>query len=596
MSLAASLKAAVRLEWFPLFQTLRAYRLEHLRADVPASLTVALLVIPQGIAYAMIAGLPPVYGLYSSVVTTFFCALFNHSDLVICGPTNAISLMIASVWMTTGLLSVREDPVQVVTLLTLLVGVIQLAFGLLKVGNLSQFVSRGVMVGFLSGAGLLIAINQVPTFLGLQLPPAKHFLGQVWGMITRATELNPFATAVGAGTMLLVFLGERYFPRWPSALLAITMAAIVVYAFDLESFDVALIGEIPRGLPPVSLPKLQLTKIADLADNALAIAILGCIETLSIAKSLSLSTGRRNDNNRDFVALGVSHVTGSFFSCMPGCGSLTRSALNHQAGARTRMAAILSAVWVGAVLVALGPVARYIPKASLAGMLIVLGLRVIKWDEIQIALRATRSDAVVLLITFVCTLLLHLETAIYVGVISSLVLFLRKASAPHLVEYDLEGDNFREIANGSERSNPEISIIHVEGELFFGASELFEDEVRRLAKDPNIRVVILRLKRARHLDATAVMALKSLWQFLRDNNRLLVISGPSDEVMRVLRRSRILQFIGEDNIFPAEENLTAATRKALQRAQQFLGKEVKPEVRVFYEQTRAEQQGIKPGA
>jgi SulP family sulfate permease len=186
-----------------------------------------------------------------------------------------------------------------------------------------------------------------------------------------------------------------------------------------------------------------------------------------------------------------------------------------------------------------------------------------------------------------------LETAIYVGVIASLVLFLRKASAPHLVEYNLEGDNFREIQNGTQRTTPEISIIHVEGELFFGAAELFEDQVRRLANDRNIRVVILRMKNARHLDATAATAIEGLWKFLRDDGRLLLISGASADAMRVLRGSGLLKQLGEDTVFPAEENLTAATRKALQRAQQFIGKEFKPEIRVFYDKTQAEQQGMK---
>lgn len=554
-----------------------------------ASLTVALLDVPQAIAYAMIAGLSPVYGLYTSVVVGLVSALMNNSQHVICGPTNAISIMVASVWLSVSDPSIRENPATVVAVLTFLVGVIQIAFGLLRVGNLAQFVSRSVLVGFTSGAGLLIAINQLPTLLGLHLPAARHFLTQIWGILTHLADLNPYSVLIGLLTILLVYVGKRWFPHWPVSLLAVVAAAIAAYLGGLEAEGVALVGNIPSGMPPFSLPSVHLAELADLAGNALAIAILGCIETLSIAKSLSLSTGQRMNNNQDFIGMGTSHLVGSFFSCMPGCGSFTRSSLNHSAGARTRVAGILCSVWVAVILLACGPLAQYIPKASLAGLLIVLGLSLVKWPHIRVALFATKSDAIVLVLTFICTLLLHLETAIYVGVISSLVLFLRKASAPHLVEYDLEGDNFREIADRKERTHPEISIIHVEGELFFGAAELFEDEVRRLANDSNIRVVILRMKNARHLDATAVMALEGLWKFLRNDQRLLLISGATADVMRVLRGSGLLAEIGEENCFPAEENLTAATRKALQRAQQFLGKEVKPEVRVFYDETRAQQ-------
>ena len=579
-------------QWLPFLATFRAYRRENIRPDLFASLTVTLLVVPQAIAYAMIAGLPPLYGLYASIVVTILAGLFCQSELVICGPTNAISLMVASTWMVTTDPSVCENPMLAVTLLTLMVGVLQIVFGLLKVGNLAQFVSRSVLVGFITGAGLLIALNQLPNLFGLALPKARHFLGQNWNLITHLPQLNLYTLGVGLFTILVIVAGERWNRRAPWALIAVVAAAAMTYTFDLESYDVEVIGAVPSGLPPFALPTVRLTLVADLADNALAIAILGAIETLSIAKNLSLTTGQRSNNNQDFLGMGVAHLGGAFFSCMPGCGSLTRSALNYHSGARTRLAAILCGVWVAVILLLLGPFARYIPKAALAGMVILLGLRLIKWEEIRAALLTTRSDAAVLLITFGCTLVLHLDTAIYFGVVSSLVLFLRKASAPHLVEYNLEGDNFREIQAGGQRAVPEISIIHVEGELFFGAAELFEDEVRRLTRDPNIRVVILRLKNARHLDATAVMALDQLWQFLTANQRLLLISGATPEVMRVLRRGGLLAKMGDENVFPAEDNLTAATRKALLRAQRFLDG-AKPEVRVFYEKTHAEQQGMK---
>jgi SulP family sulfate permease len=539
----------------------------------------------------MVAGLPPVYGLYTSVVTAFVSALMNNSQHVICGPTNAISLMVASTWLTAADPAIRQNPAAVVTLLTFMVGVIQITFGLLKVGNLSQFVSRSVLVGFTSAAGLLIAINQLPAALGLQLSPSRHLLDQLWGLLTNLPLANPYAVGVGGATVALVYAGRRWFPRWPAALVAVVATALVTYGYGLEARGVALLGPVPSGLPCFAWPHFDYQNFVDLAQNALAIAILGCIESLSIAKSISLSTGQRMNNNQDFLGMGLSHFVGSFFHCMPGCGSFTRSALNQQSGAATRVAGMLCAVWVAAILLIFGPLAQFIPKAALAGLLVALGLSLVKWPHIRVAARATKSDATVLILTFICTLVLHLETAIFVGVVSSLVLFLRKASAPHLVEYDLEGDSMREISRPDERSHPQISIIHVEGELFFGAAELFEDEVRRLAKDPNVRVVILRMKNARHLDATAVMALAGLYRFLRDDHRLLVISGASPDVMRVLRNSGLVEQIGADCVFEAEENLTAATRKALQRAQQFLGKETKPEVRVFYEQTRAEKGG-----
>lgn len=578
--------------WFPFVEAARAYRPAYLRKDIVSSLTVALLDVPQGIAYAQIAGLHPVYGLYSSIVMAAVSALFNNSNHMICGPTNAISIVTASTMLSVAP-ELRANPAAVVGLLTLLVGLVQLAFGLLQVGNLSQFVSRSVLVGFTAGAGLLIALNQVGALLGLRLEASDSLVERLADTVRHAGETNWVSVALGVGTVAVILFGRRFAKRLPWPLLAIVAAAAAVWAFDLEAMGVKLVGEVPRSLPPFTPPAFDLGTLRDLADDALAIAILGCVESMSIAKSIAVSTGQRMNNNQDFVGMGLSHVAGAFFHCMPGCGSFTRSALNHQSGAATRFSGFLCACWVAVILLLFGPAARYIPASALAGMLVILGLSLLKWSHIKVALFATRSDATVLLVTFLCTLFLHLETAIYVGVMSSLVLFLRKASAPHLVEYDLEGDRMREIASGSERSNPAISIIHVEGELFFGAAGLFEDEVRRLARDPSVRVVILRMKNARHLDATAVMALDALNKFLKESGRLMLISGATADVMRVLRNSGLVARMGPDRVFEAEDNLTVATRKALLKAKEFLGRTETPEVRVFYDESRAAKKGTK---
>jgi SulP family sulfate permease len=363
-----------------------------------------------------------------------------------------------------------------------------------------------------------------------------------------------------------------------------------VWIFRLDEKGVALVGQVPNQPPMPRSPQWSLGMMTDLADSALAIAILGCIETLSIAKGIGAASGQRVDANQGFIGVGLANIAAAFFQCMPGSGSFVRSALNHDVGGQTRFAAIIGGLWVMGILFVCGPLVRYVPNAALAGMLIVLGFGMFQWRNIRVALKATRSDAAVLILTFAVAVLVNLRVAIYVGVLSSLALFLRKASAPHLVEYDFDGETMREISGPSERSHPEISIIHVEGELFFGAAELFQDEVRRVAEDKNIQVVILRMKNARNLDATAVMALEELLKFLVSSGRLLLISGASAEVIGVLRRSGLLDLMGEECVFESEDNLTAATRKALVRAQQFLGKAVTPEVRVFYDKSHVEQQ------
>jgi SulP family sulfate permease len=587
---AAQRRSAPPAWWsfFPILATAKSYQLADLRSDIPASLTVALMNIPQAIAYATIAGLPPVYGIYASIVLTAICSLLCNSQHLISGPTNAISLVVAGALLTAGSPAVRENPVQAVILLTFMVGVIQLGFGLLKVGSLAQFISRSVLIGFTTGAGLLIALNQVPVLLGLSLPPVHHLLARFSETFRHITEINWYALALGGGTLAALYAGKKWLPRWPTALLTLSLAGAIVWMFDLQERGVKIASELPAALPHLVPPTFNLGMVADLAGAAIAIAILGCVESLSIAKSISLSSGQRMNNNQDFLGLGISHLIGSFFQCMPGCGSFTRSALNFSAGARTRMSGIFCAIWVSILLLLLAPLAKTIPTASLAGLLIYLGLGLINWEHIRSAVFATKSDASVLLLTFFCTLFLHLDTAIYIGVLASLVLFLRKASAPHLVEYNMDDDSMREIRDPKERANPEISIIHVEGELFFGAAEMFEEQVRYVAKDKNIRVVILRLKNARHLDATAVHAIDGLHSFLKNDHRLLLISGAPPEVIKVMQRSRLIERLGEENVFPAEENLTVATRRALLRAKEFLGTTASPDVRIFYDKSRGE--------
>ena len=581
-------------QWLPFVETARRYEWKAFRADALAGLAGAIMVVPQCIAYAMIAGLPPIYGFYSAIVVATVGALMGSSEHLICGPTNSIAIVIATAIAHSSLVAVKENPAEAVLLLAFMVGVIQFAFGVSKLGNLSQFVSRSVVVGFTAGAGLLIALNQLNPLLGLDPPPGEPVLQQFRFAVRQIAEFNPYSLAIGAGSLALMLLGSRWLPRWLTPLVVVSLAAAAVWAFRLDEKGVALVGQVPNEPPMLRSPRWSLGMMTDLADSALAIAILGCIETLSIAKGIGAASGQRVDANQGFIGVGLANIAAAFFQSMPGSGSFVRSALNHQVGGRTRFAAVTGAVWVAGILFVFAPLVSYVPNAALAGMLIVLGLGMFQWHNIRVALHATRSDAVVLIMTFAVAVLVNLRVAIYVGVISSLALFLRKASAPHLVEYDFDGETMREISNPSERSHPEISIIHVEGELFFGAAELFQDEVRRVAEDKNIQVVILRMKNARNLDATAVMALEDLLKFLVSSGRLLLISGASSDVIGVLRRSGLLDLLGEECVFEAEGNLTAATRKALIRAQQFLGKAVTPEVRVFYDKSHVEQQPPPP--
>jgi SulP family sulfate permease len=326
-----------------------------------------------------------------------------------------------------------------------------------------------------------------------------------------------------------------------------------------------------------------------LVGTAVAVSILGMLEAASITKSLAAKSGQKIEPNQELIGMGAGNIACALFNAVPGSSSFTRSAVAYQSGARSQLASMFSSGMVLVVLLFITPIFNYIPVAALAAHLIRVGVRMINWPHIRVACRSTRSDAVVFCVTLGACLVLKLDTAIYVGIGMSLALFLQKSATPILVEYTFnDSGNLAELAEAGKRPHPQISIIHVEGELFFGAADLFQSQVRRQAEDENIRIFILRMKNARHLDATTVLALQQLHDYLRETGRHLLISGSNPDVTAVLRNSGLLKQIGSENIFPAEANPTAATRRALQRAKQLLPQEA--DVRLFYEKLQ------EPGA
>jgi SulP family sulfate permease len=339
--------------------------------------------------------------------------------------------------------------------------------------------------------------------------------------------------------------------------------------------------------------------ISALLSIAFAIAFLASLENTLMAKTLASKTGDRTDANQDMLAVGMANLGTAFAGGMPASGSLTRSMLNQESGALTRFSSLFSGLFTlgFAILIAASvgwgvPLIDFVPKPGLAALVIVLSFSLFNPRNIRICLRSTTDDATVLVITFIATLLAPLHVAIFIGVAISITLFLRKASHPYLIEYEFsEAGELREMGEKRQRPIPAISIVHVEGDLFFGAAELFRTQIHRTAADPAIKVIILRLKNARHLDATSVMALEDLILFMRKKGLHLIVSGATREVYRVLKKSGILVTLqdgcdrktGESNIFltnPRNPNLS--TRAALKRAQQLLGTE-KADIRIFYD-------------
>ena len=575
--------------------------------DLRAGLNVALLALPQGMAYAAIAELPIIYGITCSAVAALVAPLFSGSRHTILGPTNATSLMIFSFFAGNG---VAAEKLTLMPLLCLMVGLFCVMGALLKVAELLQYVSRSVLVGYITGAATLIMTNQLKHVLGVaeEVPSnmGRTFVSMVealWSVLEH-TQWQPLA--LGLATGLTYFLLQKRFRLLPNfalclvvfSLLTVLLNRIPDLGFDkVATFQPFSAADLRPRFPDTSETGL-FDQVFLLAGVAFAVAFLASLENTVMSKSLASRTGDRPDINQDMFSVGMANLATGIFSGMPASGSLTRSALNFDSQARSRFSSVIAGllcVAAIAVLVALPVLIASVPKACLAALVIVIGITLISPRSIHICLASTSDDAAVLIVTFLATLIAPLYVAIFIGVALSITLFLRKASRPYLVEYEIgeEGD-LRELGEKRARPDPAISIVHVEGDLFFGAAELFRTQVQRLVLDPNLKVIILRLKNARHLDATSVLALDDLIKFVRSKGRHILVSGATRDVYKVLKNSGVLETLqegcirkeGETNLFlyhPSNPNIS--TRDALLRAQELLGTR-QAEIKIFYDPSK----------
>lgn len=563
------------------------YRRRDFRADLLASLPVAAVALPQSMAFAMLAGFPPRYGVYTSIVAGVLTFLFGSSRHMITSVNNAVCLMVASLFASLAAQSggAGFDPLKAIVMLAVLVGVFELLFVAVGLVKMSQFISHSVLQGFMLGTALLIASNQLPHLLGSASPGGESAIDALAAALNGLSDANGWAVGIGAFSVLSMIAMPRILKPVPGALVAVIGSAVAVKALGLTAADVPLVESVPRALPRFTPPALDSRLIDTLLPGALAVSILGAVEAVTIGSVLAGQSGQRTDNNRQLFGQGIANIGCALFGGLPCSASFTRSFLNLQSGARTHLAGLLSSVWILLVVLTAGPLIHFVPKAALAGVLVVLAFRVPHWDHVKVALRVTKSDAAALVVTFLATLFVRLDTALFIGVAVSLSLYLRKASSPELVEYVMDSPHeLRRIDSPEARIHKGVAILHVEGELFFGAAEVLEREVQRLATDESIKVLILRLKNARNLDATSVLAIRRIAHWLPARGRTLLICGVRGVVETVLERGGIPDLIGRENFFITDESILLSTRDALLRAKEILGDDV--ELRVFFDGPR----------
>lgn len=577
------------LEPFMLARHLRGYRRADLRADSRAGINTALLAFPQAMAFAVVAGLPLVYGITCTAVAAIIAPLFSSSKHTILGPTNATAFMIFSYFAA----NPRQNPIEQMPMLVFLVGALLMIGAVLRVADLAQYISRTVMVAYITGAAIQMIVNQMVPALGIVFSPgmAPHTLiGTLSRILTEFSKINWPGALLALLSVVSYFTLKKWRPHWPQFALVLVVMSALGWVFT--KYLNAPVSTFSEGvfnwkdmLPP--FPDFTLwsapAQFSQLFGISVAVAFLAMLESNAMAKSLASRGNYRVDANQDMFSLGTANLACAYLSGMPASNSLTRSALNYESGARTPLSSMISGSICLAGALVLGPYITYIPKAVLAALVICVALSLIQIRQIRICMRSTRSDAVVFIVTLAASLLVPLHVAIFTGIGLSILLYLHKASRPSLVEYTFNQEGNLAERENQDRQHPSISIVHVEGDLFFGAAELFRTQIQRTCADPNLRIIILRLKNARHLDATSVMALEELINVMRMNGRNLLVSGAMKDVYRVLKNSGLINVIGRDNIFPGSAaNPNISTRNALKRAQEILGVK-EANVQIYYD-------------
>jgi SulP family sulfate permease len=527
------------------------------KADTVAAFTGALIVLPQAVAFATIAGLPPEYGLYAAMVPAIVAALWGSSWHLVSGPTTAISIV---VFASISPLAEPGSPqfIGLVLTLTLLAGLIQLGMGLARLGGLVNFISHTVIIGFTAGAAILIAASQIKNFFGLEMPRGAHFHEVLIQFGSHVMDTQPWVLTVGAVTLVSGILAKRYLPKLPYMILAMVVggvvAAILNAQFGAEQTGIRTVGALVALFPPLSLPDFSLSAIQQTLFPATIIAILALTEAVAIARSVAAKSDQRIDSNQEFVGQGLSNIAGSFFSGYAASGSFNRSGVNYAAGARTPLAAAMSAVFLLLIVLLVAPLAAYLPVPSMAAILFIVAWSLIDFHHIGEIIKRHKRERIILALTFIGTLV-DLEKGIFLGILVSLLFYLYRTSQPSIRELvpHVERDNpRRKFVPASEDAQecPQMTMLRVEGSIFFGAVEHVQQHFRNVDEaDPQKKHLLLTARAIGIIDLAGAELLAKEATRRRKLGGGLYLVGVQPDLCEMLRRSGQVDTVGEEQIF-----------------------------------------------
>ena len=543
---------------FPFILWFRLTTIETIKADFFAGLTGAIIVLPQSVAFATIAGMPPEYGLYTAMVVPIIAALFGSSFHLVSGPTTAISIVVfaaVSKYAAPG----SEEFVALALTLTFLAGVYQLVFGLAKFGLLVNFVSHNVVIGFTAGAALLIASSQIPYILGIHIPRGEGFINTWIDLYSGVGEFNIYLLIVGLGTLVSAIIIKLVRPKFPYLLIGMFVGGFLAFYLSNFTDSIETVGVMPAYFPPLSSPNFSLNSLKSLAPEAFAIALLGLIEASSIGRSIATKSNQRINPSQEFIGQGTSNIVGSFFSGYASSGSFTRTGVNFESGARTPLSAILAALFLMVIVLLVGPLISYLPYAAMAGIILIVAYNLIDFQSIKKTFTYSKSESVIFTATFLSTLLFELEFAIYLGVLLSLMLFIAKTSAPevHTLAFGSPpGEDIRKLQSIRKTplvQCPQLKIIRIDMSIYFGSINHIQKQISQIVDNQRIYHILIVASGVNFIDLAGIEGLLIEHKRLKALNGSLYLVDVKSSTYEFMEKVNFINEIGRENFFESKE-------------------------------------------
>jgi SulP family sulfate permease len=530
---------------------------ETSRADLIAGITGAMIVLPQGVAFATIAGLPPQYGLYAAMVPAIIGALWGSSWHLVSGPTTAISI---AVFASVSPYAAAATPefISLVLTLTFLVGVFQLVLGVARMGRLVNFISHTVVIGFTAGAAILIASSQIKHFFGIDIPRGVPFYEVIRQLFLQLDRINLYVTGVGAITLASGILVKRFFPRFPYMIAAMIIGSLVAFVlnreFGADATQIKTVGALPAGLPPFSLPDFSFDAIHSMFFPALVVTMLALTEAVSISRAIATKSEQRIDGNQEFVGQGLSNILGSFFSSYASSGSFNRSGVNYASGARTPLAAVFASIFLVLILLLVAPLAAYLPTPAMAGILFLVAWGLIDFHHIASIGKTSRAETLILWVTLIGTLI-NLEKGIFFGVLLSLMFYLYRTSRPQVqaVVPDPEPGSYHYINVDDQPECPQLKMVRINGSIFFGAVDHVQHQLHEIDEhNPQQKHALIVASGMNFVDIAGAEMLLQESKRRRKMGGGLYFYRVKEGACEMLRKGSYVEEIGRENVFPAK--------------------------------------------